>query len=368
MHLETLSIDNFRNLASVSVSLSKELNVVYGDNAAGKSSFLEAITLLASGRSFRSNKQFTFPNFLSTGFTIFGLFSNADRLGVNYQKSSSTRTIKLNGKIVTSLSKVVNLYPVQTLSPESYHLVDSGPSERRKFIDWLLFHVEHKYQECWSNFNRVLKQRNALLKKIGMSCKASEFEHWDRALVEASILVDGYRNRIVERLNGLLVIMLENIGFEYAKDIKLNYYSGYTGEFEQRLAGSFERDRLSGTTQFGPHKADLKIKVNGNLVKDVLSRGQKKILINTMFLAQTRLLKELTQKDSLFVIDDFSSELDESNQLSLVRALCEQENVQIIMSCLQPDMINPLIKEYNSVKMFHVEHGVITPNTSHIEN
>ncbi|MBV1909431.1 MAG: DNA replication and repair protein RecF, partial [Kangiellaceae bacterium] len=144
-------------------------------------------------------------------------------------------------------------------------------------------------------------------------------------------------------------------------------YSGYTGELADKLTGSVERDYQSGNTMYGPHKADLRIKVERNLAKDLLSRGQKKVLINSLFLAQTRLLKQLTNKDSLFIVDDFASELDETNQISLVKALCEQDNVQIIMSCLQPNMIKILTKEYNSVKMFHVEHGVITPNVSALD-
>ena len=368
MHLESLTANNFRNIESVTASLSKDLNVIFGDNAAGKSSFLEAITYLISGRSFRSSKQTTFSTYDSEGFTVFGSFSNADRIGVRFSNGDRVKTVKLNGKLIKSLAKVANLYPVQTLSPESYHLIDSGPNERRKFLDWLLFHVEHNYQNCWTSYNRILKQRNALLKARHSKTKQSELDSWTDPFLTAAAQIDNYRNDIASQLTLALAVVLGDIGFEYADDIKLSYYSGYTGDLSLKLEDSFERDLASGTTQFGPHKADFKIKVKGNLVKDVLSRGQKKVLINSMFLAQTSLLKSKTHKDSLFIIDDFASELDESNQLSLVKALCDQENVQIIMSCLQPSMIKELIKEYNGVKMFHVERGVITPHVFHNEN
>lgn len=360
MHLQSLAANDFRNLKSLSVNFSKDLNVIYGDNAAGKSSFLEAVTYLLSGRSFRSHKQTTFSEYAASGFTLFGEFSNKDRLGVSYSNSEKSKSIRLNGKNIQSLANVVNIYPVQSLSPESYHLIDSGPNERRKYLDWLLFHVEHNYQAHWSSYNRLLKQRNSLLKAGSTSLKPEELNSWNSQFLTAAALVDKKRVEIALDLTDVLVKILVEMDFEYAKDIKLSYYSGYTGSLETKLEESFNRDCMSGTTQYGPHKADLKIKVKGNLAKDVLSRGQKKMLINSLFLAQTKLLKQRTSKDSLFVIDDFSSELDESNQLSLVKALSSHDNVQIIMSCLQPSMINPLIKEYNSVNMFHVEHGVIT--------
>lgn len=367
MHLKSLKANNFRNLETVSVELSADLNVIYGNNAAGKSSFLEAITYLISARSFRSSKQTTFSNYSAESFDIFGEFSDSSRLGVMFSNKDRSKMVKLNGDLVKSLVDVVNLYPVQSLSPESYHLVDSGPNERRKFLDWILFHVEHSYQKAWSGYNRMLKQRNALLRNK-TSFDLDVFNSWNLKFIESAILLDEYRTWIAKELCEVLVVVLKELKVTFADDIKLSYYSGYTGELEDKLISSFERDRNNGTTQYGPHKADLKISVKGLFARDVLSRGQKKVLINCLFLAQTRLLKSKTDKDSLFVIDDFSSELDEYNQMSLVRALCAEKNVQIIMSCLLPDMIKPLIKEYNSVKMFHVEHGIVKPQNVHIEN
>jgi DNA replication and repair protein RecF len=367
MYLKTLKASNFRNLKSVSVDLSSDLNIIYGDNAAGKSSFLEAVTFLISARSFRSSKQATFTNYNAESFELFGELSDSTRLGVRYINKEKQKSLRLNGESIRSLVEIVNLYPVQSLSPESYHLVDSGPNERRKFLDWLLFHVEHSYQKLWSKFNRTLKQRNELLRQ-GRAFDKQVFEIWNHNYIKVATELDNFRTNIAKQLSQTLSEVLLELGIEFGEVIKLNYYAGYTGILEERLEQALERDKINGTTQYGPHKADLKMSLNGALVKDILSRGQKKVLINSLFLAQTRLLKEQTHKDSLFVIDDFSSELDESNQMSLVKALSSQENVQIIMSCLQPDVIKTLIKEYNNVKMFHVEHGVINPLDLHIEN
>ncbi|MBV1908965.1 MAG: DNA replication and repair protein RecF, partial [Kangiellaceae bacterium] len=251
MYLKSLTAKNFRNLSQVSVDLSKDLNLIYGDNAAGKSSFLEAITYLISGRSFRSSKQATFVENSADHFELFGIFSNNDRLGVSYSRKLSTRSIRLNSKSVRSLAEVVNLYPVQSISPESYHLIDSGPNERRKFLDWLLFHVEHSYHSYWNDFSRILKQRNACLREGQRS--RIYLDTWNTKFVEAAKIVDVHREKMANLLASLLKDVLKEVKFEFHDSISLKYYSGYTGELADKLTGSVERDYQSGNTMYGPH-------------------------------------------------------------------------------------------------------------------
>ena len=249
---------------------------------------------------------------------------------------------------------------MQVLCPESYHFIDSGPNERRKYLDWSLFHVEHEYLESWRFFKRILKQRNSLLKS-GSQNVAAEINSWDQKFSELSKIITGYRLGIVEKLLPLTRAILEKVNFENLSELSFSYYPGYSGDLLSKLNESFHRDINTGNTSYGPHKSDFRIKIGVHLAKDILSRGQKKLLINCLYLAQTELLKAETNKDSLFVVDDFSSELDRSNQSVLIDALREQDNVQVILSCLQTDVLKPLIKEYNSVSMFHVEQGIIEP-------
>jgi len=357
MHLSEVNGDGFRNLSKFQIDLSSDLNIVYGDNAAGKSSLLEAISYLVSGRSFRTVKQDLLVTHNFDCFTLFGRFSNSTRLGVNYNRQDKTRKIKLDGNIIRSLSSVATLYPVQVLSPESYHLIDSGPLERRKYLDWILFHVEHNYQNTWNDFYRLLKQRNAYLRSNQQGVKTSELDVWNAPYEAASVEVDRLRSAIAKKALPYITRILDTLSFEYAKDLNISYYSGYTGNLSDKLSESLAKDLQTGNTQYGPHKGDLKLKIGKYLAKDILSRGQKKILVNSLYLAQTEILKEITLKDSLFIIDDFTSELDESNQQALVLALKEQKDVQIILSCLHSDMLKPLIKGYNNVNMFHVEQG-----------
>jgi len=359
MYLSEFSCSSFRNLTDIKLPLSKEINIIYGNNAAGKSSFLEAVCYLVSGRSFRTSKQNLMISHDFMDFTLFGEFSNKTKLGVSYFQPTKFKRIKLDGQLVKSLSSVTALYPVQVLSPESYHLIDSGPLERRKYIDWLLFHVEQSYQSSWSRFHRLLKQRNSYLRNNDSFCKDDEFSLWDVEYAKSASVIDGYRSNIVDLLEPCLKQVLEQVDFELTNELRLSYYSGYTGRLMDRLVDCRKQDLASGNTQYGPHKAELRIRIGKYLAKDLLSRGQKKLLVNALYLAQTKILKQITQKDSLFIIDDFSSELDESNQALLIDTLRLQDNVQIILSCLHPDMIKPFIKEYNGVAMFHVEQGEI---------
>ncbi len=359
MFLKEFNANSFRNLSEFQLVLSKDLNIISGDNAAGKSSLLEAFTYLVSGRSFRTSKQQLLVTHDCDSFTLFGRFSDSTKIGVSYNKAEKSRRIKLDDQAIRSLSIVASLYPVQVLSPESYHLIDSGPSERRKYLDWLLFHVEHSYQQDWFNFQRLLKQRNSYLRLNKIRANTSELNTWNEHYIQAALKIDSYRQSIARSLLPEVKKILASIGFEYVDELSFSYYSGYTERLQDKLKESIEKDFASGTTQFGPHKADLRFKVDKHLAKDLLSRGQKKLLVNSLYLAQTQILKDRTQKDSLFIVDDFSSELDDTNQMALVEALRKQQNVQIILSCLQAEMLKTLIKGYNNVKMFHVEHGEI---------
>lgn len=359
MYLSEFRATNFRNLSNFQLELTNDLNIVVGDNAAGKSSLLESIAYLVSGRSFRTSKQGLLISHNADDFTLFARFSDDAKIGVNYQRSDKSKRIKLNGEVIRSLSLVASLYPVQVLSPESYHLIDSGPLERRKYLDWLLFHVEHSYHNCWIDFNRLLKQRNAYLRSSQQRISKQEIESWNAQYVQSAAIIDKQRSRIASLLLPSTKNILRTVNFEHTEELTISYYSGHTGSLLDKLRESQYRDLASGNTQYGPHKSDLRLKIGKYLAKDILSRGQKKLLVNALYLAQTEVLKKQTKKNSLFIIDDFSSELDKTNQLSLIRALRDQDDVQIILSCLQADMIKPLIKEYNSVKMFHVEHGTI---------
>lgn len=362
MYLKHFKCEGIRNLSPCHLDLSADLNIFFGDNGAGKSSILEAIGLLTSGRSFRSSKIDLVTNEGKPEFTVFGVSDNGRRFGLGYRKNEKRKSIKIDGETVNNLSELTQNYPTQVLSPESYHLIDSGPSERRKYLDWCLFHVEHRFHPIWKQYATVLKQRNALLKQAKGQLTndiETELTVWDKQLCEAASHITNMRAELLNKLSTAFNDILKNLAIDFSHTVRLSYYPGYSDELKQRLIDNRLLDIKTGTTRSGCHKADLKIKVEGHLAKEFLSRGQKKVLINILYLAQTLLLKQVTNKDSLFIIDDFSSELDQENQQALLTTLFNQENVQIILSCLHLDSLNWLKTRYNMAHMFHVEHGTI---------
>ncbi len=367
MYLLKFVASGLRNLADTTINLSSQLNIVEGINAAGKSSLLEGVSLLVSGRSFRASNNTQLISHNAKTLALFGEFDDSTKLGFSYGHKKDSRKIRLNGKNVKVLSVVASLFPVQILSPESYHLIDAGPSQRRKYLDWLLFHVEHSYKSDWQNFNKVLKQRNSYLRSLKgdiSKLDPAQINVWNTKFVDAATIINHKRLNLTNMILPDLYKVLEVIQFCLKQKLTLDYRSGCGHlNLQERLLESIRQDVARGTTTYGPHKADLRILLGGRNVGDVLSRGQKKMLINALYLSQTNLLKELSSKDSLFIIDDFSSELDRSNQLQLVLALKDQENVQVLISCLDSVVLKPLIKEYNNVNMFHVEHGVISEVT-----
>ncbi len=364
MYLLSFTANGLRNLSDIKLELSSDLNIIEGINAAGKSSLLEGIGLLLSGRSFRTSKNNQLIAHNQKEISLFGEFDDSTKIGVSFGFNKNTRKIRLDGKNLTTLSEMVSVFPVQILSPESYHLIDSGPGQRRKHLDWLLFHVEHAYKNDWQSFNKALKQRNSFLR--GLNGKLSEVDNlqlntWNAKFIESAKVVDNKRIILIEKMSTELCCVLKGISFDLDGEISLVYQSGNGNmALSERINQSIALDVIRGSTNYGPHKADMKIRIGGREVKDVLSRGQKKMLINALYLSQTSLLKKLSDKDSLFIIDDFSSELDSVNQLQLIVALKEQKNVQVLISCLDSKVLKPLIKEYNNVKMFHVKHGEIS--------
>lgn len=364
MYLKTISFQGVRNLKPGKLDLSNRLNIILGLNGAGKSSLLESIGLLTVGRSFRTSKLDTMVSHNADEMLVVGHDGDKQTIGISYTKASKLKNIKIRGEKVNRLSQLTSLYPTQVISPESYHLIDSGPSERRKYLDWCLFHVKHDFYSVWKSYNNLLSHRNALLKNQfnrRTATIAGEIDSWNKQLCELAELISAARTDLLKQLTEGLKITTESLSLSFSQDIQIAYYPGYGGELLPRLQESYEKDKKLGYTQYGPHKADLKIQVDGNNVKDYLSRGQKKVLINAMLLAQTNLLKASTNKASLFLIDDFSSELDEGNQQKMLDLLMKQENVQIFIACLQSDSLSWLKKRYNNARLFHVKQGEISP-------
>ncbi|GAA0860016.1 DNA replication/repair protein RecF [Aliiglaciecola litoralis] len=360
MKLDTVQIHQFRNLANVEISPSDSLNFIFGKNGSGKSSLLEAIHYLGFGRSFRTSKHKNVIQYDAQKFSIFALSSDEKgsvKLGMS-RSTSDELVVSVNGNKSNRMSELVSQLPIQIFTPQSSELVLGSPSLRRRFLDWGLFHVEQSFGQSSQNYQKILKQKNALLRKssyMPASDYPQQMAFWDKQIVKEGEMLTkqrkAYLEAILEHINSNLVHFLPEFSVE------ISYHRGWEKEatLEEAILKKSEKDIKNGYLSVGPHKADLRIRTNGVDVAEVLSRGQLRMLVAALQLAQIQFLKERTNKSTVFLLDDVGAELDETKRELFIDKLLEI-NSQLFISAIEKSQL-PFINKYKNKKMFHVEHG-----------
>ena len=359
MAYQHITIQDFRNLTEQKVVFSPFINIVKGNNGSGKSSLLEALYYLSVGKSFRSSKLDSIINHNASNFTLFCLAGDKvhhHRIGVTREKNK-TAVIKVDGEFIRSAARLANITPTLVIEPETFELLDGGPNNRRRYMDWGVFHVEHLFSRAWKHYTKSLKQRNTLLRRGRI--ERSLLAPWDAQMIKTAELIDEYRHEYIVSLVPVINDILEQLN--HSMDLDISYYRGWDKKtsFADSLDKSFIRDAASGHTHQGPHRADIKIKIGGLYADEVLSRGQKKILIFALILAQGQILKERLGRKSVYLIDDISAELDVEHRNNLCTYL-EKIESQVILTVVDVDSIHPYFSEDVDTRMFHVEHGKIS--------
>ncbi|GGQ25824.1 DNA replication/repair protein RecF [Shewanella litoralis] len=357
MSLSRITIGSFRNITTASLNPSDGLNLIYGQNGSGKTSILEAIYFLGMGRSFRSHLSQRVINNDDDKLTLFANLVQDDsdcKIGLRRHRSGDIE-VKINGEKVKRLSTLAETLPIQVITPESFSLLFEGPKARRQFIDWGAFHSDPHFYQAWVNVRKVLKQRNQLLRN---QSAYSQIQFWDKELVRYAEQVTDIRNRYVDSLNELLKGIIGR--FLPQVDIKVSFTRGWDSktDFSQLLENQYSRDVAAGNTGSGPHKADLRLRVGNLPVQDALSRGQLKLLVCALRIAQGKLLKQQLDKNSIYLVDDLPSELDAQHRQLLLQQLTET-GAQIFVTAIDPlAIVDSLSSPPN--RMFHVEHGQVT--------
>lgn len=358
LSISELQITHLRNITAVQLECSAGVNVFFGKNGSGKTSILEALSLLSSGKSFRSHLKSRIIQYDQPCLTLFAkalLGNHSYSLGMEKSQNDETR-LRLNNEDIHSIAKFANLLPVQLLHPHSYSLLEGGSQPRRHFMDWGVFHVEHFFWELWNNARRLLKQRNAALKQ---QLPFDEVMLWDQDLVVVAESVDEMRQRYIEKFIPYFQAILSEMTTLPIIDLK--YYSGWNHEksLADHLRDRALADRALGYTCVGPHRADVKLSLDGVPIQDVLSRGQQKLVIFALRFAQVKLLEQQMGKQSIFLIDDMPSELDSDHQGRLFDLINHMsQSTQFFLTGVHKEDFAPL----NNPKMFHVEHGRVMPD------
>jgi DNA replication and repair protein RecF len=328
--LGRLQVTDFRCLRSAELELDPHFTLISGPNASGKTSLLEAMYVLGRGRSFRTRRLEHLIRHGAERFVVFGEVHTAHRqVPMGVEGSRTGIRAQIDGDKPSSLAELALQLPVQIIDPEVHHLIDEGPSRRRRFLDWGVFHVEQSFVGHWQRYQQVLKQRNAALKAHQPRSVVSV---WDSDLVRSGELLSAARARYVTTLSPRAEAIGRNL---LGMDLSLSYRSGWPKEqtMAEALQQSWTHDQEAGATQIGPHRAELAIRLDGAAVKDRISRGQQKLLAAALLIAQVKLFPEGSPVQPSLLLDDPAAELDHDRLGGLIREVSSQ-SVQLVVTTL----------------------------------
>lgn len=357
MHLTRLRVRDLRCLTDVELEPGPGLNFISGLNGAGKSSLLEAIHLMAYGRSFRGRVR---DGLVRTGTVALEVFveweersRSARRAGLRH--SGAQWEARLDGQALELLGELSAALAVLTFEPGSHALID-GPSDgRRRFLDWGLFHVEPAFLGYWRRHARALKQRNALLKQ---GATHAQLQVWEGELATAGEQVSAARRRYVDALQDGLTASAARLSPELGP-LTLDFASGWRDQeltLADALLLSRERDLAAGFTTVGPHRANWSLSSPLWPAREAPSRGQAKLCALACLLAQGEHFQQVRDEAPIFLLDDFAAELDRRHQHNLLHAL--HHNAWQVLATGTERPAGLQAGEYSA---FDVEHGRVRP-------
>lgn len=349
---ESLKVSGFRNLLEQDLSFAQGTQMFIGQNGQGKSNLLEALYLLATGKSFRTSSLKDLIGFDKKGFCLEAtIIKNQIRHRIYLEHLGNKKKLVIDQTSFTNFHPLMGFIPVVMITPEMKHLVDGSPQERRKFIDFLASQLSRPYFEAITRFHKAMKQRNVCLKQ------KEDCLVWEKIMAESYAMIAPYRQKLIEelcihanlhlkkdeKLNAHLDLVLKK--GEKAKDITpsaKSYFEAYlqTRPLEMQL----------GTTLLGPHRDDVEIFLNQKLAQTTASEGQKKMIVVALSLAAFDLLKKKLGIDPLVLIDDFDAHFD------TIRTDWIKESLKDLS---QSFLTSPKEAFVNASKIFHVEKGLL---------
>lgn len=412
--IERLQISNLRNLTQVNLHTAA-CNVMIGANGSGKTSLLEAIFLLSRGKSFRHHQPKRYIQHHQHTATVHARLSDGNTLAIQKQADATT-LLRLNQSTVYNQSILTEQLPTLLIDPSSMDMLEQGSASRRQLLDWLVFHMKQGFHQQWLAYQRLLKQRNSLLKKSKhlTHVQLAELRSWDKGLGNHAALIHHYREQVFLAWQPYFEKSIAQLLPSYAQQISLSYHAGYDVaipldlQLDERLA----QDLQLGYTRIGSHRADIHVHWRSQSemgVKDeksksvteyqtgttelsalkeqklptlkeqaanVLSRGEKKLLITALRLSQLPLLlnddsaeqsaSQNLQTDNqaittpVVLLDDITAELDD-RAIDILLSTLAKLPCQVFMTSLTADVL-PIVNQYwSSPNMFHMKQGELTP-------
>jgi len=355
MWIKSLAVKNCRLIRDIKIDLSADINILYGNNASGKTSLLEAIYILSTGKSFRTHQIIDVISHNKSGILVSGEIKNSSEssnyLGI--EKSNKVTKIRINRKNIFSQAALSQHLPVTVIHPSSTHLITGGPSLRRSFIDWMAFYLFPDFQKKWKEYKHVLRQRNICLK---YSKHRFSLQKWTEELVLYQPELIEFREKVLNIFRPLMITISKELLINVDLDISLKsgFPIGTNLDIDSLLCFYRSKENYDlkvQRTTAGVHVADFSLTVNKIPVAKEASKGQLKLYTTALLLAQSIAIQGSENRKSVILIDDLSSELDSENEENLLRHLLGL-NQQIILTSISKDISSSI-----ESRMFHVKHG-----------
>ncbi len=360
MIIKSLELADFRNYETINISFDKGTNILYGDNAQGKTNILEAIYVSATTKSHKGSKDKEIVNFNKEEAHIRTYLEKEDveyRVDMHLRKNKS-KGIAIDGQKIKKAADLLGLLNVVFFSPEDLAIIKNGPSERRRFADMELCQLDNFYLYNLNHYNKIINQRNKLLKDISFNPGLKEtLNIWDSQLVSFGSKIIERRNLFTEQLCEIIGNIhnklsggKEELIVKYEPDVSIE-------EFENKMRENQEKDIRCKMTQSGPHRDDFSFIVNGIDIRKFGSQGQQRTAALSLKLSEIELVKKMTKDTPVLLLDDVLSELDSSRQNYLLNSIGE---IQTIITCTGLDEFVNNRFEIN--RIFKVSNGVISMN------
>ncbi|MCX4351569.1 MAG: DNA replication/repair protein RecF [Lachnospiraceae bacterium] len=360
MIIKSLELADFRNYETINISFDKGTNILYGDNAQGKTNILEAIYVSATTKSHKGSKDKEIVNFNKEEAHIRTYLEKEDveyRVDMHLRKNKS-KGIAIDGQKIKKAADLLGLLNVVFFSPEDLAIIKNGPSERRRFADMELCQLDNFYIYNLNHYNKIINQRNKLLKDISFNPGLKEtLNIWDSQLVSFGSKIIERRNLFTEQLCEIIGNIhnklsggKEELIVKYEPDVSIE-------EFEDKMRENQEKDIRCKMTQSGPHRDDFSFIVNGIDIRKFGSQGQQRTAALSLKLSEIELVKKMTKDTPVLLLDDVLSELDSSRQNYLLNSIGE---IQTIITCTGLDEFVNNRFEIN--RIFKVSNGVISMN------
>ena len=375
MALVKLQTEYFRNLDGAPVAFSPSMNLLFGENGSGKSSFLEAMGYLGLGRSFRVGRHQAVCAHNHERLTVFGGLDHGltgqverssersgtifHRLGISRDIAAKETRLKVDGEAVRSLSLLARHFPVSVIDPGVFDIVAGGPGKRRQFLDWAVFHVEPSFSTAWQQCQRVISQRNQMLRNGRLD--DALIRVWDSQYVSLANQVTDARREAFILFKIAFDALLGEVKTPWTDGLKVDFFPGWdiSQPLSEVLVQHREQEQRMGHTLYGPNRADIRMRFQGRPVSETFSRGQQKTLVILMKIAQGMVLNTLG-KQVTFLLDDINAELDGEHRAMLAEKLRELRCQVFLTSIEQPQPQALWRHTMPDFKMFHVEHGGLT--------